>query len=191
MRRKFDLGHKFEVVGKHCARILNQGNKKLGGTYPDGVQPMSINCQPVPGYRPGPCTQVPEMVFIEIKNKVGPLIGRDLNQGKRMIDWLASQHQVHICNGYFPSLIYVTVDDTSIPPDMIRHATSHHVRMAQYVVNYDDIPGDVMFSSLPVRQLNWLSQPGSRLRNHAFNPTLYSVPLSRMKLSMMGTYRAP
>lgn len=186
-----DLGDKFEVVGRHCAGILNQGSNRFPGFVPDGVLDAAQNCNPLANFI-GLCTRIPNMTFVEIKYKFGPLGGRDFEQGTAMVNWLATAHVADIANGHFPSLIYVTVAETVIPPSLITLATGRMVRMAQYIVASDDAGGTVTFSSMPVLPLNNIPVPrGTRMVAHMFSPTLRPVPIGVMQMSLIGTRGAP
>jgi hypothetical protein len=190
--QEFDLGHKFEVVGLHCAGLLNQSKQKFGGAFPDAVTYSSVNCR-WSLFKSGPCTYIPNSIFVEVKNTTGFLSGRALEQGRRMVNWLATNHQAHIRAGNLPSLIYITVADTQIPGSLTAVATSRRVRMAQYVVTYDTFPRDTVFCSLPVRPLNNIVSPstGRRVKSHNFKPRLRCVPLSLMRLAMQETPHSP
>lgn len=184
---ELDLGDKFEVVGKHCAGVLNQFNKRFPGFEPDGVLSADANCRL---FSFTPCVLLPDMTFVEIKFAAGELEGRDLGQGRLMVDWLARAHTAEIARGYLPSLIYVTTMGANIPGSLIGRATQQSVRMAQYVIAYDTVGSDIVFSSLPVVALNTIPQRRG-MPAHTFSRVLRSVPLSVMRLSLTTTRFAP
>jgi hypothetical protein len=186
-----DLGDKFEVVARYCLAMLNHKPPAFNGFAPDFVMNVPNRVCPVRFlcYRE---STIHNGVFIEAKLNFGPLSGRAIIQGQRMISYLATQHAAYIKSGRFlPALMYVTTADAVIPKLLITQATNSKVLMAQYTIGYEELGKDVQFGGLTILPLN----PGLLVHNtkegkpatSVFTPLFARPKLSDMRASLSWT----